>query len=216
MVGLMSSSFLSIDLTTALLIFLFTFVFDLVDLGFEEEINSISFVLSATYGIYFAYRVIFGLAAAMILKSAEITKDPLLLSVLSVISSASILQNFSLKIGGNQLINFNDLFQHYRERMIAVVGQKEKKKLEKRKLRTERTLAQREIGDLERILTLVIAEHGKREEWKKMKKEYLEYVNEISEEDKETKRYVIAKVIASIDPLYAEVILEEQKSEQRD
>ena len=202
---------LGLDITTVVLILVFNFIFDLIDLGYEEEIHSLSFVFSAIYAIYFIFRTFFGLTAAVILQSTEVIEDPLLLAILSVLASASILQNFSLKIGGTHPINVYDLFQHYRDKMVVVVGQKEEKKLRKRKLRAEKQLAEMESDKLKQILTLVIADMGKEEDWKRLKKEYLEYADSISEGDEETKNLVLAKTIASLDPIYVEFILEKGK-----
>ena len=202
---------LGLDITTVVLILVFNFIFDLIDLGYEEEIHSLSFVFSAIYAIYFIFRTFFGLTAAVILQSTEVIEDPLLLAILSVLTSASILQNFSLKIGGTHPINVYDLFQHYRDKMVVVVGQKEEKKLRKRKLRAEKQLAEMESDKLKQILTLVIADMGKEEDWKRLKKEYLEYADSISEGDEETKNLVLAKTIASLDPIYVEFILEKGK-----
>jgi hypothetical protein len=104
-----------------------------------------------------------------------------------------------------------ELFQNYRDKLVVVVGQKEEKKLRKKKLKAERRLAKMEDKELKQILTLVIADMVKKEEWKRMKQEYLEYADDVSEGDEETRRFVLAKVIASLDPVYVDVILEEQK-----
>lgn len=207
----MTSSLLGLSLVTVSLIILFSFIFDLIDLGCEEEIRSYRFVFSTVYGIYLIFRVFFGLAAALILKSTGIVDDPLLLSLFSVVASASILQNFALRIGGAQPINMYGLFQNYRDKLVVVVGQKEEKKLRKKKLKAERRLAKMEDKELKQILTLVIADMVKKEEWKRTKQEYLEYADDVSEGDEETRRFVLAKVIASLDPMYVDVILEEQK-----
>jgi hypothetical protein len=206
---------LGLDLVTVMLILIFSFIFDLIDLGYEEEIHTISFVFSAIYAIYFIFRTFFGLTAAVILQSTGTIKDPLLLAILSVLASASILQNFSLRVGGTHPINIYDLFQHYRDKMVVVVGQKEEKKLRKRKLRAEKQLAEMESDKLKQILTLVIADMGKEEDWKRLKKEYLDYAESISEGDEETRKLVLAKTIASLDPLYVEFILEKDRFTKR-
>lgn len=211
----MSVTLLGLDSLTVILVLVFSFIFDLIDLGYEEEIHSFNFVFSTVYLIYFIFRIFFGLTAAVILQATEITDDPLLLSIFSVIASASILQNFSLRIGGTHPINIYDLFQHYRDKMVVVVGQKEEKRLRKRKLRAERELAEMENEKLKQILTLVIADMGNEGEWKRLKQEYLEYADTISEGDEETRKLVLAKVIASLDPIYVDFILEKQRTRKR-
>ena len=211
----MSVTLLGLDLLTVLLVLVFSFIFDLIDLGYEEEIHSFSFVFSTVYLIYFIFRIFFGLTAAAILQATEITDDPLLLSIFSVIASASILQNFSLRIGGTRPINMYDLFQRYRDKMVVVVGQKEEKRLRKRKLRAERELAEMENEKLKQILTLVIADMGNEKDWKRLKQEYLEYADTISEGDEETRKLLLAKVIASLDPIYVDFILEKQRTRKR-
>ncbi|KYK32451.1 MAG: hypothetical protein AYK19_03200 [Theionarchaea archaeon DG-70-1] len=211
----MSVTLLGLDSLTVILVLVFSFIFDLIDLGYEEEIHSFNFVFSTVYLIYFIFRIFFGLTAAVILQATGITDDPLLLSIFSVIASASILQNFSLRIGGTHPINIYDLFQHYRDKMVVVVGQKEEKRLRKRKLRAERELAEMENEKLKQILTLVIADMGNEGEWKRLKQEYLEYADTISEGDEETRKLVLAKVIASLDPIYVDFILEKQRTRKR-
>jgi len=210
-----SVTLLGLDSLTVILVLVFSFIFDLIDLGYEEEIHSFNFVFSTVYLIYFIFRIFFGLTAAVILQATGITDDPLLLSIFSVIASASILQNFSLRIGGTHPINIYDLFQHYRDKMVVVVGQKEEKRLRKRKLRAERELAEMENEKLKQILTLVIADMGNEGEWKRLKQEYLEYADTISEGDEETRKLVLAKVIASLDPIYVDFILEKQRTRKR-
>ena len=97
---------------------------------------------------------------------------------------------------------------------MVVVGQKEEKKLRKKKHQAERRLAKMGDKELKQILTLLIADMVKKEEWKRMKREYLEYANDVSEGDEETRRFVLAKIIASLDPPYVDVILEEQKKQK--
>lgn len=210
----MSFSQLGLDSLTIIFIVIFSFIFDLVDLGSEEEIRSARFVFSTVYGIYLIFRVFLGLAAALILKSTGIVSDPLLLSIFSVIASASILQNFSLKIGGTQPININDLFQQYRDKMVVVVCQKEESRLRKSKLQIESRLAEEESKKLRQILTLIIADFGKKGEWRKIKEEYLTYADAISDGDEEIKNHILARIIASLDPLYADYILEKKKNKK--
>ncbi len=210
----MSFSQLGLDPLTIIFIIIFSFIFDLVDLGSEEEIHSYRFVFSTVYGIYLIFRVFFGLAAALILKSTGIVSDPLLLSIFSVIASASILQNFSLKIGGTQPVNINDLFQQYRDKIVVVVGQKEESRLRESKLQIEIKLAEEESKKLQQILTLIIADFGKKEEWRKIKEEYLTYADAISEGDEEIKNHILARIIASLDPLYAGYILKKKKNKK--
>lgn len=92
-----------------------TFLFDLVDL--RPTISSFSFVASKTYGIYLVFRTVLGLFAAVVLGQTSLISNSLLLSFVSVITSVTVLQNFALKIGGNNSANLSELFDNYRSMM---------------------------------------------------------------------------------------------------
>lgn len=196
----MMDQLLGLNLTIVLLVLVFNFVFDLVDLGCEKDIKSFTFIFSMTYAFYFTLRAFFGLAAAFVTESTGILENPLLISLFSVVGSVSILQNFSLNIAGMNGVDIHDFFIDYKARIIADVFQREKKTLEKRKCQTEEKLARLSIKKLKRILTLTIVGTVRREEWKKIQQEHLEYVESISEGDKEIQRLLLARIIASIDP----------------
>lgn len=196
----MMDQLLGLNLTIVLLVLVFNFVFDLVDLGCEKDIKSFTFIFSVTYAIYFTLRAFFGLAAAFVTESTGILENPLLISLFSVVGSVSILQNFSLNIAGMNGIDIHDFFKDYKTRIIADVFQRERKTLENRKCQTEEKLARLSIKKLKRILTLTIAGTMRREEWKRVQQEHLEYVESVSEGDKEIQKLLLARIIASLDP----------------
>jgi len=90
----------------------FTFLFDLVDL--RPTVGSFSFIASKTYGTYLTFRTLLGFLAVAVLGAANLVPDPLLLSLVSVVTSITVLQNFALNVGGKSMANLSELFQTFK------------------------------------------------------------------------------------------------------
>lgn len=108
--------FLPLDPLTLLAVFVFTFLFDIIDL--KPQIGSFSFLKSLTYFAYYSLRVVFGVLAAVLLQPTEIFQHSLLLAFGAVVTAVSTLQNFSLKISGQDIADLSSLFDQYRQTMI--------------------------------------------------------------------------------------------------
>lgn len=92
-----------------------TFLFDLIDL--RPRVGSFSFVASKTYGVYLVFRSILGYLAAAVLGAANLLSNPFLLSLVSVITSVTVLQNFALSVAGKKTANLSELFDTFKDMM---------------------------------------------------------------------------------------------------
>ncbi len=203
---------LGLDLMVITLVLAFNFVFDIADLGCEKEIKSFSFILTATYGIYFVLRAFFGLTAAFITESTGVIDNPLVISIFSVIGSVSILQNFSLKVAGAGGFDMQDFFEKYKAKIMEDVHQKERNKSTEITQQVERELAKMDIEELKEILTLAIMEtFEESEEWKDNRQKYLDYAKNASGGKEELERSILAKITASTNPQYVKSILGQRK-----
>jgi len=198
------------------LIILISFFFDLLDLGSEERIKRFSFIFSIDYLVYLVFRVLFGLGAALIIKSTGVISDPLLLSIVSVFSSVSILQNFSLRVGGENPVNFQDFFKRYRAKMIKVVVDRHNQKLEKETREIAEKLTHLKTSEeLEGILKsifVILRRDMDLDQQKEWLEKYFNFINEICSESDDAKKNILAMDIVQNDITRAELILDQCQS----
>lgn len=198
------------------MIILISFFFDLLDLGSEERIKRFSFIFSIDYLVYLVFRVLFGLGAALIIKSTGVISDPLLLSIVSVFSSVSILQNFSLRVGGENPVNFQDFFKRYRAKMIKVVVDRHNQKLEKETREIAEKLTHLKTSEeLEGILKsifVILRRDMDLDQQKEWLEKYFNFINEICSESDDAKKNILAMDIVQNDITRAELILDQCQS----
>jgi ABC-type Zn uptake system ZnuABC Zn-binding protein ZnuA len=87
----------------------------LVDL--RPTIGSFSFVTTKTYAVYLVFRAILAFLAAAILSQSHLVSNPFLLSLASVVTSVTVLQNFALNVAGKEAANLSDLFDTFKDMM---------------------------------------------------------------------------------------------------
>jgi hypothetical protein len=194
-----------------ILIVVITFFFDLLDLGSEERIKRFSFVYSTNYIIYLVFRVFFGIGAALIITSTGAIEDPLLLSIVSVFSSVSILQNFSLRMGEENPVNFQDFFKRYRAKMIKVVVDRYNQKIEKETKHIAEELATvkttEELEGILKTIFIVLKRDMGLEQQKEWLDNYFTFVNEICSGNEDVKKNILATDIVFYDRVRAESII---------
>ena len=101
---------------------IFTLVIDLVDL--RTQIGSFGFVLSLNYGAYYLLRLILGGLAATIIGTSGEMRDPFALGFVAVLAGFTVLQNFAVSFGGQDIVDVSTLFEGYRLAMITDEGKR--------------------------------------------------------------------------------------------
>ncbi len=113
-------------ISTGLQIFIwlavFTLVIDVVDL--RTQIGSFGFITSLNYVAYYVLRLILGGLAATIIRATGGTNDPFTMGFLAVLTGFTVLQNFAVSFGGQDLVDVSALFEGYRVAMIADEGKR--------------------------------------------------------------------------------------------
>lgn len=123
------------SLEPIILIVIFTFLIDLIDLRIYTD--SFSFLKSFTYFCYFVIRFVFGFAAFSLLSTTDLAKNMtdiqtvVLLPLLAVLASITVLQNFTATIGQKEIINLSEIFFQYKDSMMEEIATKEFENIEK-------------------------------------------------------------------------------------
>ena len=99
------------------LVFVFVFVFDAIDL--RPQIHSFGFFKSYAYWAYFAVRLVLSSVAALVMYAADKALLPPVIALVGVIASVTVLQSFSLNVGGKDIANLNNLLDVYKKIMIS-------------------------------------------------------------------------------------------------
>lgn len=194
-----------INLLTIFSIFLFTFLFDLIDL--KPQVSSFRFLRSGTYFAYFSIRIVFGLLAAIIIQQTGLFPDSIILAFVSVMTSITTLQNFTLKLGGQNLADLPSLFENYRLSMID-----DELELESNKTTTELMNLSNELAkaltkdDLKRHATFCLKMVPSDEQANN--ENSLEKIVEFKNTDEELYKLLLASEIVNINPDYAKKLLQ--------
>lgn len=203
---------LPLDLSTFVAIFIFTFLFDLIDLN--PQIGSFSFIKSFTYYAYYSIRVAFGMLAAVLLQLTGLIQNPLLLAFVAVIGSVSTLENFSLRIGGEDIADLPSLFDGYRKNMIDNELRWASQKAFEQQMRMVHELASKFSKDSMKKHSLVCLRTLYQISDKSMQDalERIEEIEQIAEKDETMVKLLLAMEIVDINPTYAMQLLESAKN----
>ena len=207
------SAYLPLDSSTILLILILTFLFDLIDLN--PQVGSFSFLWgSSTYYIYFFLRYIFSIMAAIILQTTQAFQHAFLLAFFAVITSVSIIESFTLKIGGEELANLSGLFDTYRTKMIS----QELIRAGQRKMAGQMALVKNLADYCEKEalesswLMCIRSLHIDDENLNQIVNDRKLDLEKIAGEDERTLKMLYASEIVNINPEYAEMLLPSRKS----
>lgn len=125
---------------------LFTFLFDLIDL--RPIVGSFSFVGSRTYLVYLGFRITLAFLATAVLGATGLVSDPLLLAMISVITSVTVLQNFALNVAGNNAANLSDVFATFKDTMAKEESERVARQKDAELLKLTRVLSKLPLQEL--------------------------------------------------------------------
>jgi hypothetical protein len=220
---------LPIDSTTFLLILLFTFLFDMIDL--KPQTNSFRVVFSMDFWMYFIIRIIFGSLAAVLLLPTGLFTNVALLAFVSVLASVTTLTNFNLKVGGENVANIATLLNNYRQKMIEDQSKRASNKTIARQVKLACDLADNLTEeDLEKqafacLVAIYKLENEKLKETetepeaeneKQKAQKTLSDIDKIAGQDKSMKKALLAQEIVDTNPDYAEQLLSRHKPKSPD
>jgi len=95
----------------------FTFAFDALDL--QPRVGSFGFLRGLIYWFYLAFRSLLGVLASLLIFQASPDLALPIVALVAVLASVTILQNFSMNIGGNDVAKLSNLVDNYKSRMVA-------------------------------------------------------------------------------------------------
>lgn len=119
--------------SSILLIFIFTFLIDIIDLKILTK--SFSFLRSFSYYSYFIIRVVFGFVAWSILSATNLfnvnyIQSIILLPLFSVIASITTLQNFAANVGYKNIIDLSSMFDQFKKDIANEIADNDSEKNE--------------------------------------------------------------------------------------
>jgi len=95
----------------------YSFVFDAIDL--QPQVGSFAFLRGIIYWLYLAFRSVLGVLAGLVIFQASPGLALPIGALIAVLTSVTVLQNFSLNIGGNDIAKLSNLVDNYKSRMVA-------------------------------------------------------------------------------------------------
>lgn len=96
---------------------LFTFLFDMLDL--KPQAGSFLFIKSLSYLIYISFRSALSLVAVFVLNESGASLPLFVMGLIGAFSSLTILQSFSLSVGGEKLATLEPLLSRFREDILS-------------------------------------------------------------------------------------------------
>jgi len=136
-----------------------TLILDLVD--FAPQIKSFRFVFSLTYFIYYILHFTLGLLAASVLKATGKISNPFLLAFVAVLSSITVLENFTVRFGGQPIFDLPSVFEAYRGKMIEEESERARRRQQAEIIKLTAQLLAMDIQRLEKeLMTMLVSAFG--------------------------------------------------------
>lgn len=175
------------------------------------------FLKSVTYLTYYSLRTVFGILAAILLQPTGIFPDPMLLAFAAVIGAVSTLENFSLKIAGENIADLPSLFEGYRTTMIENHLKHASQKTMMQQMKLSHDLANRLSKESLRKHTLLCLHTLYRESAEKSKKVdgRIKEIDQAGGQDDTLSRMLLAAEIVYINLEYAQQLLSRVPSQQK-
>lgn len=196
-----------IDTTVILFVFIFTFLFDLIDL--QPQIETFDFVISKAYVVYYLIRVVFATTASIILQTTGLLPNPILLAFVSVIASVTMLYNFSLKLGGKNIADLPSLFETYKKKMIDNQLARKTRKISREA--TELTFdLSKKLGENDLETNAFVCLNSAQRGNINLTKEKIETLKQQAGTDVEKRKLLLAQEIVDVDPEYAKKLIKDK------
>lgn len=132
---------------TAGLIALLSFLFDIIDL--QPQVGSMGFLRTFVYLPYLILRVFLGIIAALIVFTLEPSISIPILALIAVAASITILQSFTISVGGSDLAKIAPLMENYKNNMTETQATRTARKKEAAILRITDELKKHDPSFLE-------------------------------------------------------------------
>jgi len=189
---------------------LFTFVFDVVDL--QPQIGSFRFLQSLTYWFYLVFRALLGVLAGI--ATYAVSEDLALpfVALIGVLASVTILQNFTMSIGGNEIAKLSNLVDNYKAKMVAEEAQRRSRLNESHALQQQQELVKVfDKADLTNFLRQMLLQAG----WKPEDiNSYLTGLEQGAQGNAEYLEAMMAYKIASMNIEHARTLAEQGRRAQ--
>jgi hypothetical protein len=175
---------------------IFTLIIDVLDLA--PQIRSFRFVFSLTYAIYYVLHFVFGLLAATIIDATGRITNPWLLALVSVLSSIAVLENLTVKFGGQSIVDLSVIFEDYRASMISEQGERARRAEGARIITLTSELIALNKSKLEaELTTMLVSIYGGQEAKKR-----LEELREVAAGDDELFKRILASEMVQLNVEY--------------
>ena|SRR5437867_664167 len=197
----------------AVTVFLFTLLFDLVDLW--PTINSFRFITSWAYLVYFSFRFVIFMVGATLIVAQQPTLSPVLAGFFAVLGGVGVVHSFGLKIAEQELVNLGNLIEAYKDKLKAQESRREGEKGRAQLLKLTRELSRRSETELQQAYeTILLQRRGTAD------KPLDDVTNLIAEiqagaPTTELRREVYATQIVQENPEYARIVFSRPSALQR-
>ncbi len=202
---------MNLALTVVAWILVLTILLDLVDL--RAEIGSFRFAATLNYFVYLFIRVVLAILAAIIIQGSGEVTDPGLLAFVAVVGNFAILQNLTVRFGGEDLINLSAVFERYRSVMVSDEGQREARRQQKETMELVAVIRDLPVEFLSSELSSMYLSAGMSAEQARAE---LEKLREQTQEDVAFLGRVLATQMVEINPEYVKEGIKEWIEQRED
>jgi hypothetical protein len=140
-------NYANVDTAFALIatVVVFISLFDIGDIAFQ--VGSFHFLRTPEFFVYLLLRLFLGVTAAALLASQQPNQPPWLLGVVAGLASVTLLQNFAVKIAGQDIINLAQFMQTSRDKLVSQEASWLAERLQARVVSISEELADRSSKD---------------------------------------------------------------------
>lgn len=159
------------------------------------------------YGFYLLFRAILGILASLVLSATAPGLSTPIWALLGVLGTVTILQNFTLNVGGADIANLAALRDRYKDRMIAGESKRRAFQENARSLRLQQRLGVVSASNLEMELRRMFLSNGVEPDATNQRIDELRHA---AGQDGAYWQVVLSVNIVAINPDYAEQLVSGQ------
>ncbi|MBI4236500.1 MAG: hypothetical protein HY688_03995 [Chloroflexi bacterium] len=180
------------------LVFLYTFIFDAIDL--QPQIGSFRFLQSLNFAFYYLFQSVLGVLASLVLVGSSLDLAVPFLALLGVLGGVTVLQNIKVNVGGADIANLAALGDRYKDRMVQEESRRRAFQENAVSLALQQKLATLSVKNLEAELQRMLLAGGNTPD---ATTKWIADLHQAAGDDDSFWRMVLAVNVARINPDYA-------------
>ena len=185
----------------------YTFVFDAIDL--QPLVKSFGFLRGVVYWLYLAFRSLLGVLAGLLIFQTSPDLALPIGALIAVLASVTILQNFSMNIGGNDIAKLSNLVDNYKSVMVTEEATRRARRNESAALRVQEEMIEAfSLSELENALRQMLLQAG----WAGDKvNAHIEGLRQTADDNPRYLEAMIASQVADMNPEHARFLVAAQR-----